>query len=99
MKFKNDETNFICEDCLEEYPEDYHAGWEDTEICMKCAKQRYINFQNYICPFCKKPMKEDESDPYYDNGTDRYAHGKCFKENEDKIPEEELDEWMRCADY
>lgn len=98
MKFKDDEDNFICEDCLEEFPDDYRAGYEDEEICCRCFHDRYLAWQEEPCAFCGKPMKEDDSDPYYDGANERSAHGKCYKENEEKIPEDELDEWYRMAD-
>ena len=98
MLFEGDEDNFVCDYCYEEFPDDFRSWNEDENVCKVCAHKQYLAWREEPCAFCGKPMKEDESDPVYNNATDQSAHGKCFEKNEGKIPEDELDEWCRAED-
>lgn len=98
MLFDGNEDNFICDYCLEEFPEDFQSWNENETVCNICVHKQYLAWREEPCAFCGKPMKEDESDPYYDGATDRSVHEKCFEKNESKIPENELNEWCRMSD-
>ena len=94
MIFEGDEENFICGDCLEEYPDDYLSWAEDEQICSGCMHQRYLEWKEELCALCDKPMKLEEKGCFH-NCDDEYAHKSCVE----KLSTKEIDEQEWSDEY
>jgi hypothetical protein len=96
MKFEDDEDNFICDDCGEEFPDDYNAGFEEEQVCSGCANNRYLIWLESPCVLCGKPMKIETKSYYYDPDSNS-AHKSCVN----KLSDDEIEdkEWSCIDDY
>ena len=94
MLFEGDEDNFICDDCLEEFPDDYCSWSEDEQICYGCMQERYLKWKEEPCVLCGKPMKIEEKGCFHNPDSD-YAHKSCV----DKLTEKQLMEQEWSDEY